>query len=69
MHMGDDMTRPWAHDVQEYDDGEEWSDPTALSRGWAFARLVGLVLLCGLGAGATIGITLWITLTALNSSL
>jgi hypothetical protein len=68
MHVGDDMTRPWADDVHD-DEGEEWSDPTALSRGWAFTRLVGLVLLCGLGAGATIGITLWITLTALNSSL
>lgn len=70
MHPGRTMTRPWAReDVGHHDEGEEWSDPSALSRGWAFFRLVGLVVLCGLGAAATIGIALWITLTALDSSL
>jgi hypothetical protein len=70
MHSGVSMTRPWAReDVGHYDDGEEWSEPTPLTRGWAFFRLVGLVLLCGLGTGAAIGITLWLTLTALDSSL
>lgn len=67
MHVGDGVTRPWADEVDG--GGEAWHDPTALSRGWAFTRLVGLVLACGLGAGITVGITLWITLTALGSSL
>jgi hypothetical protein len=70
MHLGDRVTRPWTGEQGHHlDDGEEWSDPSALSRGWAAFRLVGLVLLCGLGAGATVGIALWITLTALDSSL
>lgn len=64
------MTRPWAReDVGHYDDGDEWPESGTLSRGWAFFRLVGLVLLCGLGTGASIGIALWIALTALGSSL
>lgn len=78
MHLGTNMTRPWADDGgghfddgsdTGFDDGEEWSDPSALSRGWAFFRLVGLVVFCGLASGAVVGITLWITLTALGSSL
>ncbi len=70
MHLGDRVTRPWVDEHRgHYDDGEEWSQPSALRRGWAFFRLVGLVILCGLGAGATVGIALWITLTALDSSL
>jgi len=68
MHLGEIVTRPWADGVDE-DDGEVWEAPTALSRGWAFTRLVGLVIACGLGAGITVGVTLWITLTALGSSL
>ena len=70
MHLGDAVTRPWVDEHGDhFDDGEEWAEPTALSRGWAFLRLVGLVVFCGLGAGATVGIALWITLTALGSSL
>ncbi len=77
-HLGDGVTRPWIdEDDVHYDDssddgynnGEDWSDPSALSRGWAFFRLVGLVIFCGLAGGATVGIGLWIALTALDSSL
>jgi hypothetical protein len=72
MHMGERGTRPWAdeaHDEIDDNGGEVWHQPTALRRGWAFTRLVGLVLACGLGAGIAVGVALWITLTALDSSL
>ena len=69
MHLGDNVTRPWVEGDGGPYDGEEWSNPTALSKGWAFFRLVGLVIFCGLGAGATVGIALAITIAALDSSL
>jgi hypothetical protein len=68
MSVGGGAARPWADEPDEpFDD--EWHDPTALSRGWAFARLVALVIACGLGAGITIGVTAAILLSVLNSSL
>ena len=67
MGAGGGAAHPWP-DASE-DEAYDWSEPTVLTRGWALARLVGLVLLCGLGAGAVIGITLWLTLVAIDSSL
>ena len=68
MHMGGVAPRPWSPD-HAYGDVEDWGDPTVLTRGWAATRLVALVLAVGLFVGITIGIALWLTLTALESSV
>ena len=67
MRPGAAAPRPWAPD-DAYDD-EDWSEATVLTRGWAATRLVGLIIAVGLFAGITIGIALWLTLTALESSV
>jgi hypothetical protein len=48
---------------------DQLDHPTAITRGWAATRLVVLVIGCGLVTGITLGIALWIALTALESSV
>jgi hypothetical protein len=67
MRPGATAPRPWAPDDVYEDDG--WDEPTVLTRGWAATRLVVLILAVGLFTGITIGIALWLTLTALESSV
>ena len=67
MSVGGGGAHPWPDESEDHD--YDWSEPTVLSRGWAVTRLVGMVLLCGLGAGAVIGITIWLTIVAIDSSL
>jgi hypothetical protein len=70
MHVGTGAARRGRDDHDDrHDHDDEWSDPSALTRGWALTRLVLLVVAVGLGAGIAIGIALWLTLTALESAV
>lgn len=60
---------PEARGLAPDDAGEAWRKPTVMGRGWAFTRLVALVVGCGIGAGITLSIAIWLTLAALDTSL
>jgi len=49
-----------AHEREHWQDaaGFDHTAPRVLERGWAVTRLVFLVVACGLGAAATIGIAI-----------
>jgi hypothetical protein len=65
MRVGGGAPRPRLDDDLE----EPGTHRRALARGWAVARLVALVIACGLGAAVAIAVSVAAIVTLLDSSL